>query len=107
MNNEFIARELLEIAGSLVADEVVPGLGKMTLSQIATVVYEDHRQQGRPVDYAAKPYLEAMSSLQHIDDMYLQDTGISIVSYFLSNSSSYKGDVARAIKNELKRRLRG
>jgi hypothetical protein len=106
MNNEFIARELLEIAGSLVADEVVPGLSTMTLNQIAIVIYDDHRAQHKQVNYAAKPYLEAMSSLQHIDDNYMQDTGISIVSYFLSNASQWKGDVAKAVKNELKRRLR-
>jgi len=106
MNREMVAKELLAIAGSLIADEVVPGLGKMTLSQIAAVIYDDHRQQGRPVNYAAKPYLEALSSLQHIDDNYMQDTGFSIVSYLLGNLGQWKGDVAKAVKNELKRRLR-
>jgi hypothetical protein len=106
MNNALVAKELLAMAGSLVADEIVPNLSKMTLAQIAGVVWDDHRKQGKTVYFGAKPYLDAMSSLQHIDDNYGADTGTSIVAYFLSNAAQWKGDVAKAVKNELKRRLR-
>ena len=106
MNRELVAKELLAIAGSLIADEVVPGLGKMTLSQIAAVIYDDHQMQKRQVNYAAKPYLEALSTLQHIDDNYMQDSGASIVAYLLGNLTTWKGDVARAVKKELNRRLK-
>jgi hypothetical protein len=57
------------------------------------------------VNYAAAPYLDAMAALDSIDDNYGADTGRSIVAYFLSNASGWRGDVARATKGELKRRL--
>ena len=53
-------------------------------------------------NYAAAPYLEAMGSLNSINENYFCDSGKSIVLYFLSNASSWKGDVARRIKAELK-----
>jgi hypothetical protein len=59
------------------------------------------RKDWKPVNYAAKPYLEAMESLDKITDKYIMDSGRSIVAYFLSNASSWKGDNARRIKKEL------
>jgi len=88
------------------ADPRMARLSTMTLSEIASLIYDDHRTQGRQVNYAAKPYLEAMTTLQHIDDNYFQDTGSSVVAYLLGNLTSWKGDVARAVKKELNRRLR-
>ena len=54
------------------------------------------------VNYGAKPYLDAMSTLDKITDMYFQDTAKSIVLYFLSNASGWRGDDAKRIKAELK-----
>ena len=54
------------------------------------------------VNYAAKPYLEAMADLTSIDDKYGYDNARSIVLYFLSNASSFRGDEAKALKLELK-----
>lgn len=53
-------------------------------------------------NYAAVPYLEAMSGLSSITDNYYQDSAKSVVLYFLSNASSFRGDDARRIKAELK-----
>jgi hypothetical protein len=54
------------------------------------------------VNYAAKPYLEAMTELTSINDKYGYDNARSIVLYFLSNASSFRGDEAKALKLELK-----
>lgn len=54
------------------------------------------------VNYAAQPYLEAMSELNDINDMYYQDPASHIVNYFLSNSSGWRGEDAKRIKSELK-----
>ena len=54
------------------------------------------------VNYVAKPYLESMFCLKSIKDNYYFDNGRTIVSYFLSNASSWRGDDARRIKKELK-----
>lgn len=58
------------------------------------------------VNYAAKPYLEAMTSLVSINDMYYYDTAYSVVAYFLANATSWKGETARNIKKELNRMLK-
>lgn len=68
-------------------------------------IYEiarDIRRDWAKVNYAAKPYLDAMSSLQAITDSYGFDNARSIVLYFLSNASSYRGDKAKELKAELK-----
>ncbi len=62
--------------------------------------------KGAPnVNYAAKPYLEAMEQLTLITDKYFADDGESIVMYFLSNATSWRGPDARRIKAELKAML--
>ena len=60
------------------------------------------RSDWKPVDYAAKPYLEAMMDLDSVNDQYGADNGRYIVNYFLSNSGKWKGDVAKRVKAELK-----
>ena len=54
----------------------------------------------------AEPYLEAMQSLNTINDNYYYDSGKSIVLYFLSNASTWRGEDARRIKAELKEMLK-
>lgn len=54
------------------------------------------------VNYAAKPYLDAMFSLNSINDRFYMDSADSIVRYFLSNAKAWRGDKAREIKAELK-----
>jgi hypothetical protein len=77
-------------------------LSNMSIGEIAGLVYKDWKN----VNYGAKPYLSAMTSLQSVKDMYGQDDGASIVAYFLSNATSWRGDVAKAVKKELQRRIR-
>lgn len=75
---------------------------KMDLSQLAGMVYDDWKN----VNFAAKPYLAAMGSLSSIDENFGFDSGRSIVNYFLVNANSWRGEVARAVKAELKRRVK-
>jgi len=77
-------------------------LQEKTISEIARLI----RKEWKNVNFAAKPYLEAMGDLNSIDDNYMLDSGKSIVLYFLSNASSFRGETAKAIKTELKRRLK-
>ena len=62
----------------------------------------DNRQR---VNYGAVPYLDAMACLGSIKDKYGLDSGTSIVRYFLSNATSWRGPMARKIKAELKSML--
>ena len=72
------------------------------LSQIAKEIHQDWQN----VNYAAKPYLEAMSTLNSINDKYYMDTGYSVVAYFLSNASSWRGPKAKEIKAELREMMK-
>ncbi len=60
------------------------------------------RRDWQKVNYAAKPYLDAMATLESARDSYGYDTARSIVCYFLSNATTWKGETARRIKAELK-----
>lgn len=79
-----------------------------SLSTIAADVYATWRTSaGKPnVWYGAKPYLEAMASLDKITDPYMYDKGVDIVRYFLSNATTWRGDDAKRIKAELKQMLK-
>jgi len=50
----------------------------------------------------ASPYVEAMMSLNSVNDNYIWDSGREIVCRFLSNAATWKGEKAKAIKKELK-----
>ena len=60
------------------------------------------RKDWTKVNYAAKPYLDAMASLDSIKDKYHYDSGKSVVLYFLSNASGWRGENAKRIKAELR-----
>lgn len=67
-----------------------------------SAIARDIRRTWLKVNYAAEPYLSAMSTLDSVRDDYGQDSGVSIVLYFLSNARTWKGPDAKRIKAELK-----
>ena len=72
------------------------------MSRPISEIAKDIRKDWNPVNYAAKPYLDAMFSLDKITDGCCEDSGKSVVLYFLANAQTWKGEVARTIKKELK-----
>ena len=64
------------------------------------------RKDWKNVYFGAKPYLDAMTCLDSIKDNYGQNSGNSIVCYFLCNAQTWKGETARRIKKELKDMLK-
>lgn len=83
-------------------EDLATKLRAMNIAQIAGVIARDWKQ----VYFGAVPYLQAMRSLDKISDNYGQDDGRGIVAYFLSNATKWKGETARAVKAELKRRMK-
>jgi hypothetical protein len=71
------------------------------LREIAAEIDLDWRSQGKGVNYAARPYLDAMYKLNQISERYYEDSGSSVVAYFLSNAQSWRGEKAKAVKKEL------
>ena len=70
-----------------------------SLSAIAREIRSDWKN----VNFGAVPYLQAMGSLNSINDTYGYDDAKSIVLYFLSNASTWRGTKAKEIKTELKK----
>ena len=51
---------------------------------------------------AAVPYLEAMETLNDINENFYSDTGKYVVLYFLCNAGAWRGETAKRVKAELK-----
>lgn len=68
---------------------------------ISTIAREISRDWIKP-NYAARPYLDAMHHFDAITDSYGCDSARSVVTYFLCNAGSWRGDVAKRIKAELR-----
>ena len=69
-----------------------------SLSTIAKEIKSDWKN----ISPYAKPYVDAMGQLDKITDKYHADDAKGIILYFLSNASTWKGEVAKRIKAELK-----
>lgn len=54
----------------------------------------------------AWPYLEAMLQLNSVKENFYQDSGVSVVLYFLSNAATWTGPEAKRLKAELKAMLK-
>lgn len=72
---------------------------------IAEIAFEIKKDWGK-VSPFAEPYLSAMCCLTNVTDKYGFDDGKTIIMYFLSNAGSWRGEVAKRIKAELKQMVK-
>ena len=77
-------------------------LKTMKISEIAALIVQNWEK----ISPHARPYLDAMQSLSSVSDSYYMDSGASVVSYFLGNAQSFRGEVAKLVKAELNVRLK-
>lgn len=79
--------------------------GPRSLGTIAREIIKTWRRKDGTgsVYFGAVPYLEAMHSLSSMDDWYGNDSAHTVVIYFLSNATTWRGADARRIKAELKK----
>lgn len=82
----------------MVAKAVNKKVENRPLYEIAREIRSDWKK----VYFGAEPYLEAMESLNGVNDHYGLDDAKTIVLYFLANCSSWRGDTAKRVKAELK-----
>ncbi len=76
------------------------------LYEIAREIRSDWSKQGKGINYGAKPYLDAMASLDSINSNFGADSAKSVVLYFLTNAGTWKGETAKRVKAELKKMAR-
>jgi hypothetical protein len=73
-----------------------------TLSAIAREITRDWKNPY----FGALPYLDAMRGMGDMTDNYFEDDARSIVLYFLANAKSWRGEVAKRVKKELRGMLK-
>ena len=76
-------------------------LSTMSIKEIAKFIINDWSK----TDRVPKAYLEPMLTIETLDGMYYADTASSVVAYFLSSASGWKGFNARVTKKYLKKIL--
>ena len=72
-------------------------------------IYEiasDIKSDWKKIYFGAVPYLQAMESLNEPTDRYGMDSAKSIINYFLANASTWRGENAKQIKQELKQLIK-
>lgn len=78
----------------------------LSLNQIASLIRKTWvNKKGPAVYFGAVPYLQALGQLGDAGDNYGADSGKSIALYLLSNATTYRGEQAKIVKAELKRRF--
>jgi len=73
---------------------------------ISSIAYDIKRVWAKPY-FGAKPYLDAMTQLDNINSKYMYDDARSVIMYFLANASTFRGNDAKVLKQELKTLLKG
>jgi hypothetical protein len=75
---------------------------QVSVREIAIAIANDWKN----ISPYAKDYLEAMKNIDSINDNFYADSAVSVVSYFLANASTYRGENAKAYKDLLKKMLK-
>jgi hypothetical protein len=98
--------QLAQLAGITIKERTMSDFGnkpgQLVVPRNLATIAREIRSTWPNVNYAAKPYLQAMFDLRSVTDRYGQDSAGDIVRYFLANASSWRGPDARRIKAELK-----
>ena len=53
--------------------------------------------------FGARPYLAAMLTINNELEQYGQDSAKTVILYFLSNATTYRGSKAKELKKELQK----
>lgn len=75
---------------------------KPVVRPMSEICKDIRKDWGSKMYFGAVPYFKAMEYLNSPDDNYGMDSGKSIILYFLSNASTWRGEVAKRVKLELK-----
>jgi hypothetical protein len=75
------------------------------MRKLSEIAAEIRRTWPKPY-FGAVPYLDAMRSLSSINDNYFEDSARSVVSYFLANAATWRGEDAKRIKKELNQMIK-
>lgn len=74
----------------------------MTQPRNPTEIAREIRADWKKPYFGAIPYLEAMELMSSWQSGFINDGGDEIAARFLGNATSWRGEVARRVKSELK-----
>ena len=74
----------------------------MTAPRTISSIMADVKKAWAKPNFAAVPYIAALSTLRTVNDVYIHEDARSLILYFLSNASSFRGPQAKALKAELR-----
>lgn len=84
--------------------KIVPAPLTRPLAEIAFDIERDYREKGKPVYFAAVPYVSAMRQMYTTDlgGNFYGDDAEGIVIRLIGNLSTWRGETATRVKTELK-----
>lgn len=71
-----------------------------TIGAIANEIRRELGRQKQQIYFGAAPYLSAMSGMDSLDDNYGQDSGRSVVNYFMANAAQIRDKGKTTIEND-------
>lgn len=91
----------------MAAPKITPAPLTRPLSEIAREIRRDFADKGKPVYFAAEPYVHAMRYMETTDlsAKFYYDGAEEVVIKLLGNLSTWRGETATRIRNELKAAL--
>ena len=85
--------------------KIIPAPLTRSLSEIARDIEADYRSKGKPVYYAALPYVTALRQTSGATDLngrFFEDDLEGLIIRLLGNLSTWRGETATRVKAELK-----
>jgi hypothetical protein len=89
----------------MAAAKIVPAPLTRPLSDIAREIEADYERRGKPIYFAAVPYVNALFFVNDFTSVYYHDTAEDIVIRLLGNLSTWRGETATRVKTELRAAL--
>jgi hypothetical protein len=91
----------------MAAAKITPAPLTRPLAAIAAEIVKDYEIKGKPVYFAAKPYVDAMRFMPttNLDGRFYDDTADELVIRLLGNLSTWRGETATRVKTELRAAL--
>jgi hypothetical protein len=83
--------------------KIEPAPLQRTLREIALEIRQDYAAKGKPVYFAAVPYVDALVGLdtRDLSAKYYEDDADDVIVYLLGNLIYWRGETATRVKAEL------
>lgn len=81
--------------------KITPAPLTRPIYEIAREIEADYAAKDKPVYWSALPYVNAMLLLNDFNSRYYEDDAASVLTYAVSNLSTWRGETAKRVKAEI------